>query len=326
MSPIDIHTLSSTHPGLVRPHNEDHSAVEETPNGTLCLVCDGMGGHAGGTEASHLAVDCILQYFNKETYPDVRQALKDALDFANLQIIGTASEKPELNGMGTTACILLLQNTKAWIAHAGDSRIYLYEAKTHRLHRLTKDHSYVQGLVDQGIIYEEEAENHPQKNVILKALGIKENLQPEVAAKPILPAQGDIFLLCSDGLSNMVSDQQIEMILSANMDLKQKETALMNHALASGGLDNITFQLIEITHSPHRKSVFESKSHPAETPKKKISSTIRSAILLLIALAGILTAVWMWKKPTLQPLQKNPSIHQTPHRIHQENDTINHTI
>jgi len=261
--------ISATDIGLVREANEDSCGTAETPNGILCIVCDGMGGHAGGAEASRIAVNCIIQYLSKETYPDIRQALREALDFANVQIIGAASENSELKGMGTTACVLLIQNDCVWLAHVGDSRIYLYVANDKHLYRLTKDHSYVQGLVDQGIIYEEEAEHHPDKNRILKALGIKEDLQPDIAERPVLPAKGDIFLNCSDGLSGMVYDKEIEAILSAKTELKEKETVLMTAAKSAGGLDNITFQLIKVSNSPHKKSVFESKNYSDKKLTKK---------------------------------------------------------
>jgi len=259
MNKIETLIFSATDIGLVRKTNEDRCASVETPNGVLCIVCDGMGGHAGGAEASRIAVDCVIQFFNKEIYPDIRKALKEALDFANLQILCTALEHSELKGMGTTACVLLVQDDCAWLAHAGDSRIYLYAAKEKRLHRLTKDHSYVQVLIEQGVIYEEEAENHPNKNRILKALGIKEDLQAEIAEHPVFPVKGDTFLICSDGLSGMVSDGEIQRILSEDTILQEKGTALMAAAKSAGGTDNITFQLIRIKCSPHKLSAFNSK-------------------------------------------------------------------
>ncbi len=289
----NIHSdiISATDIGLVREVNEDSCGVTETPNGTLCIVCDGMGGHVGGEEASRIAVSCIIQYFNKEVYPNIRQALKDALDFANLQIIGTALENPELEGMGTTACVLLIQNDQVWIAHAGDSRIYLYAAKEKQLHRLTKDHSYVQGLIEQGIISEDEEEKHPYKNRILKALGIKEELQSEIVKESILPAKNDIFLICSDGLSTMVSDKQIQAILSSKTNLQEKETALMSAAKNAGGLDNITFQLIRIGKSPHKQSEFESKNLFASKENKK--HNLLKYILFIIAILFLFASVFL---------------------------------
>jgi protein phosphatase len=130
------------------------------------------------------------------------------------------------------------------------------------LHRLTKDHSYVQGLIEQGIIYEEEAENHPDRNRILKALGIKEDLQAEIAEHPVFPAPDNIFLLCSNGLSSMVSNNQIQKILSYKTTLHEKETVLMSAVKSAGGTDNITFQLVKINQSPHKRSVFKSQNNP----------------------------------------------------------------
>jgi protein phosphatase len=294
---IDIKTqiLSATDVGLIRKANEDSYGTAETPNGTLCVVCDGMGGHAGGAEASRMAVNCIIQYLGKEIYPDIKQALKEALDFANVQIIGTASEHPELRGMGTTACVLLVRDDCVWLAHAGDSRIYLHAAREKRLHRLTKDHSYVQGLIDQGIISEKEAENHPNKNRILKALGIKEEVQADIAERPVRPAKGDIFLICSDGLSGMLSDKQIQAILSEKTTLQEKEAALMSAAKSAGGTDNITFQLIEITRSPHKKSVVESKNFAVSKVTRKRCS-LKYALFVMAGVIVLLTGILIGRK------------------------------
>ncbi|GHT62722.1 hypothetical protein AGMMS50239_16830 [Bacteroidia bacterium] len=297
-----LEILSATDTGLVRSQNEDSYGAAETPNGTLCVVCDGMGGHAGGATASKIATDCIIQSISKEIYPDIRQALKEALEFANMQVLGAAAEHPELQGMGTTACVLLVQDKQAWIAHAGDSRIYLYVASEKRLYRLTKDHSYVQGLVDQGIIYAEEAEMHPDKNRIVKALGIKETLNPEIPDKPVLPARGDIFLVCSDGLSGMVSDKEMEKILAGNTDIKAKKTALMKAAKTAGGMDNITFQLVIITGSPHRKSIFSGYSMSRQCGMSEKKHNIRNTLILAAIIAvSVLAGIWIGSKGKSQP-------------------------
>jgi serine/threonine protein phosphatase PrpC len=293
MNKIKFEVFSATDKGLVRKVNEDCCRTAETPNGYLYVVCDGMGGHAGGATASSIAVKCIIQYLSKEIYPDARQALADALEFANLQIIGTATEHPELHGMGSTVCVLLMQNEHVWLAHAGDSRIYLYVAQDKCLHRLTQDHSYVQGLVNQGIITDAEAERHPNKNRILKALGISEILNPEVCRQPVLPSKSDIFLICSDGLSGMVSDKLIEEILSEKKEMKLKEATLMSLAKSAGGTDNITFQMALITSSPYKKSVFESKNpfQPAKNPIIMHSWT-KYIIIAAIMVSGILIGVF----------------------------------
>jgi protein phosphatase len=259
MNTIKTQILSASDVGLVRTNNEDFCDTAETPNGTLCVLCDGMGGHAAGEVAAKLAVESVSDFFGKEKYAEPKNALNDALEFANLQICNAATQKPELHGMGTTACVLLQQDDKVFIAHAGDSRIYLFVEKTQKIKRLTNDHSYVQMLVNQGIITEKEAEKHPQKNQIVKALGITKKLYPEVAEKPILPAENDIFLLCTDGLSGMITDKEMKIILAKNDTLQQKSENLMSAAKAAGGTDNITFQLVKILKSPHKKSKFEGK-------------------------------------------------------------------
>lgn len=252
--------------GLVRKANEDDWGVAKTPNGYLFVVCDGMGGHVGGQEASRIAVECIIKTLQEEKYPNPLQALNEALQFANMQILGCAKNNPELKGMGTTACILLLQGNEAYIAHVGDSRIYLYLGKEKRLHRITRDDSYVQNLVDAGEISDDEAEHHPNKNRILKALGIKPELQPTFSRKPILTKNGDIFLICTDGLNGMISDHTIANVLSHNTLIAEKGKMLTNIALEEGGLDNITLQLIQISDSSYKKSEYK---HCDFNPKTK---------------------------------------------------------
>lgn len=278
--------------GNVRTAQEDsHDIAVCTPNGDVFVVCDGMGGHVGGKQASSIAVKSIIDYLKREKYGNPIQALNDALQFANLQILGYASEHPDLKGMGTTACILLLQNSEAYIAHVGDSRIYLYLGKEKQLHRITKDHSFVQALVDAGQITDVEAEHHPNKNRILKALGIKPDLSPSI--DQVHPKNGDVFIICSDGLSGMVPDAKIREVLMQNESIENKGETLINLALTAGGLDNITLELIQIVSSPHTKSVFKSYNPNAdngesEGPRNVLKKLIIAfSALLLCVLVGI---------------------------------------
>ncbi len=278
--------------GHVRTAQEDsHDIAALTPNGDVFVVCDGMGGHVGGKQASSIAVKSIIDYLKKERYPQPIQALNDALQFANMQILGYANEHPELKGMGTTACIVLLQDSEAYIAHVGDSRIYLYLGKEKKLHRITKDHSFVQTLVDAGQITDEEAEHHPNKNRILKALGIKPNLTPSF--DKVLPKNGDVFLICSDGLSGMISDSTMSEVLMQNMNIEDKGKALINLALNAGGLDNITLELIHIANSPHSKSVFRSynptSSKPSIHNRKMYISPLAVVTVIVLFLCFLLT-------------------------------------
>lgn len=251
--------------GNVRTAQEDsHDIAILTPNGDVFVVCDGMGGHVGGKQASSIAVKSIIEHLKKEKYDQPMQALNDALQFANMQILGYAKDHPELRGMGTTACIVLLQDTEAYIAHVGDSRIYMYMGKEQQLHRVTKDHSYVQTLVDAGQITDEEAEHHPNKNRILKALGIKPELVP--TCNVLHPKNGDCFLICSDGLNGMITDSTIKGVLKQDIPLADKGERLIQLALEAGGQDNITVELIQITSSPHTQSQFIS-FNPASTKR-----------------------------------------------------------
>ncbi len=277
--------------GNVRTAQEDsHDIAVLTPNGDVFVVCDGMGGHVGGKQASSIAVKSIIDYLKKERYPQPLQALNDALQFANMQIINYANMHPELKGMGTTACIVLLQDSEAYIAHVGDSRIYLYLGKEKQLHRVTKDHSFVQTLVDAGQITDEEAEHHPNKNRILKALGIKPDLRPSF--DKIRPKNGDMLLICSDGLSGMISDSMMREVLIQNMCIEHKGKTLINLALEAGGLDNITLELIHIANSPHSRSVFTSynptSSEPSIYNKRKYISTIVAVAVVVLVLCSLL--------------------------------------
>lgn len=289
--------------GNVRQAQEDsHDIAVMTPNGDVFVVCDGMGGHVGGKMASSIAVRSIIEHLKKEKYASPYEAMDGALQYANMQILGYANEHPELKGMGTTACILILQDDCAYIAHVGDSRIYLYLGKEKQLHRITKDHSFVQTLVDAGQIKDEEAEHHPNKNRILKALGIKPELQPtfNYQNKPILPKNGDIFLICSDGLSGMISEKTIANVLGSKLTIEQKGDLLIDKALKGedgypGGQDNITVELIKIDSSKHQKSEFKSYNPaPSKSKRKKGMSAGLWALIGVAVVAIIATVVFLW--------------------------------
>jgi serine/threonine protein phosphatase PrpC len=244
---------SLTNVGKVRSANEDNLGEAKTPNGDLFVVCDGMGGHVGGAQASSIAVNSIIQYFQREIYDNVIQAIDHALSFANEQIYASALNNPDLKGMGTTAVILLVRNEECFIGHVGDSRIYF--RSNGKLNRITKDHSFVQTLVDSGVIDDEDAENHPNKNQILQALGIAPAVKATISQSPILPKAGDMFLLCSDGLNGMVNDRDIERIMQEDNLMVTSEN-LITAALNEGGLDNITASLVLIEESTHTSSRF----------------------------------------------------------------------
>lgn len=247
--------------GLVRKANEDAFGSGQTRNGHVFVVCDGMGGHVGGATASSIAVKSILEFMDSQDLTDIPSGISSAIQFANEQIYATAQMDPNLKGMGTTCTVLVVHDHHVYIGHVGDSRIYLYTAGG--LHRITKDHSFVQSLVDQGIIPDSEAENHPRKNELLKALGIRPSIEPTVNQQPIEPKVGDVFMMCSDGLCGLVNDASMKKILREG-SLEQQATGLINAAKTAGGHDNITVQLIEITASPFTVSVF-TDMNPVDT-------------------------------------------------------------
>jgi len=254
---MEISLAYITDKGKVRAHNEDSYGIEEsTPNGKVYVVCDGMGGHVGGATASNLAVTSIIEYFRKEAYDNIFIAIDKALQFANEQIYVHTLAEPSLKGMGTTAVVLVIKNDDCYIGHVGDSRIYL---KTeNKLHRITKDHSFVQSLVDSGVITDDQAESHPQKNQILRALGHGSEVKGTVSSSVIKVQKGDVFMLCSDGLNGMIHDSVMEQMIDPE-NLEVSKLNLLNAAMENGGLDNITLVLVKVLSSGHYKhSVFES--------------------------------------------------------------------
>ena len=255
-------------------------------------------------------MESIISHIEAEKYASPIEALDGALQFANMQILRYAAENPEFKGMGTTACIVLMQGDDVWIAHVGDSRIYLYLGKEKQLNRITKDHSYVQTLVDAGEITDDEAEHHPNKNRIMKALGIKPELQPSFnhENRPVHPKKGDVFLICSDGLCGMIPDRTIERVLGEKLTLHEKgekliELAMIGEIVQPGGRDNCTLELIEVDNSPWNQSEFMSynpvpslkpEQEPVEeSPVRESSGLKRNKVLIVLAVLLVLVlAVW----------------------------------
>lgn len=232
--------------GRVRQENQDDYRAGELPGGAVwALVCDGMGGAKGGREASQGACNVIENFF-QEQYAQCGAGqeepfLKKALLYANRFVFQKAAHEEALAGMGTTAVCALVRSGNVYLCHAGDSRAYLI--RDGKLTQLTHDHSYVQELVDCGTITEEEAEHHPQKNIITKALGVDYRLEPEFTAAKL--KRKDRLLLCTDGLTNMVPVEEMEELLAQGTfyDLPDR---LIEAANAHGGSDNITALLLAV--------------------------------------------------------------------------------
>ncbi len=232
--------------GKTREMNQDFFYISDSLDEVqLYILADGMGGYNGGEIASKLAVTCAKNYIQnnfKETSKDKEsliQLVASSVEYANMIVYEKAKEKPELEGMGTTLEICLIYNNKVYIAHVGDSRIY--RIRKEFIRKLTQDHSYVQKLVSDGTITQEEANNHPKKNMLIRALGCNAFVEPDVAIKGFL--KEDILIICSDGLTNEVSQQDIYSIAKKDFERAPKE--LIDLANQNGGTDNITVVVIK---------------------------------------------------------------------------------
>lgn len=249
------HVAELTDKGCKRPVNEDWLTHFESPNGLVAVVCDGMGGHVGGKTASHTAVEAIQQFMMQERCGSPFELIVEAMNVASAAILSKAAQQPELTGMGATCVMLIVRDGKVYIGSVGDSRVYLI--RNRRIKQLTKDQSYVQMLLDAGTITHEQAEHHPRKNEITNALGLKGMQPATVLSEAINPDAGDCFLLCSDGLSGMVSDGDICKVVSRQADKSQQERVeeLVLRAKRNGGVDNITCQIVEFSVSPNAKAI-----------------------------------------------------------------------
>ena len=244
------HVAERTDVGCKRKTNEDFLDHFVCENGLVSVVCDGMGGHVGGAVASHVAVEAIRNFLCGTFIDDPKVAISKAIDVANEAILTRAMTQPELTGMGSTCVMLIVRDGKVYIGSVGDSRVYLVRER--KIRQLTKDQSYVQMLVDRGQLSPEDAERHPRKNEITNALGIQGMKPATVLPNAIFPEAGDCFLLCSDGLSGMVTDDEIQRIVSKQTEMGSQERAdtLVELARRNGGLDNITVQLVEFAVTP----------------------------------------------------------------------------
>jgi len=302
---MNLNHISKSVVGLVRSANEDFIGDFITKdNLRVFVVCDGMGGHVGGAKASQTAVNSISEYFNGNPSGIVQVALKEAIEFANIQIYGEAQTNPSLSGMGTTCVVLAEKDGLLYLAHVGDSRCYIFS--DNKLYRITKDHSYVQTLVDKGEISDAEMESHPRKNELTKALGISDSVEVEVVPDPIKAKKGDKFLLCSDGLTGLVTDKTITKTIRENSDLNSCVNQLIKLAEDGGGHDNISSDLIEVVESEHKNSSFVSKNNPSFnqtqtqdgiTEKKSSFNYAKVFVLSIILLVIIGGALLLLEKP-----------------------------
>lgn len=241
-----LNFYGATDKGLKREMNQDVFYTHKfNDNIGFAIVCDGMGGQSAGHVASDMVCNIVAEKlidsdFENADEKQIGDYIVTAISEANIQVYTKGNVEPGYKGMGTTVVLAVVVNDKAYVANIGDSRVYLLQEK--KLHQITKDHSLVQELFEQGKISEEQVTNHPNKNMITRAVGV--NLTVEIDYLSVSLGSDAKLLLCSDGLTNMVSDSDIEAVISNN-NAEDTCEKLINLANQAGGVDNITVAVIE---------------------------------------------------------------------------------
>ncbi|MFJ7677690.1 Stp1/IreP family PP2C-type Ser/Thr phosphatase [Peribacillus sp. NPDC097198] len=241
-----MRAIFKTDRGKVRQHNEDNGGVFSNPEGVrLAIVADGMGGHRAGDVASGMTIDLLKERWEEssgiETANDAENWLETQILLVNQLLFEHAEANLECKGMGTTIVAAICTDKFATIANIGDSRCYLYNESGFK--QVTEDHSLVNELVRSGQITKEDAEHHPRKNVLLRALGTE--LQVEMDITTVIFEEQDMLLLCSDGLTNKVSEVELEEMVNNGHSLEEKAQSLIEMANNYGGEDNITLVLVQ---------------------------------------------------------------------------------
>lgn len=236
-------SYGSTHVGQKRSINQDYIYFSDEPVGNLpnlYIVADGMGGHKAGDKASSFAVEEFVNYIQnaQEEHPLI--LMRNAMDCVNENLYHLAVSKPEFEGMGTTFVAAVVMDETMYVMNIGDSRLYIL---AEQLSQITMDHSLVEELVRSGQLTKEEAKNHPQKNVITRAVGVDSKVKADFFQISIEDVKS--ILLCSDGLTNMITEQTIKYVLENTKSIQNATDALIGLANDNGGLDNISVVIIE---------------------------------------------------------------------------------
>lgn len=228
-------------PGRLRERNED--AIAARPDIGLAVLADGMGGHQAGDVASRMAVDIVTRRITEHPAGPA-PAVEEAIQQANSAIYDAAQGRADYRGMGSTVVVALFSGSHLWVAHVGDSR--LYRLRDGRLEQLTRDHSLIQELVNRGLFTAEEARQSVAKNLVTRALGVDASVAPDITEETL--RVGDIYLLCSDGLNDVLSDEEIEQILTQHPDrLNEAAQRMIADANRRGGPDNVSVVLAQVT-------------------------------------------------------------------------------
>ena len=248
--------VSITDQGLVRKNNEDSLAVQPCGDHLLFAVADGMGGHAMGEVASKTALNYILstlpqEIIRTENQRDLVDLLHQTVVKANIKVFLESLKDPGYYGMGTTLTLGVLRDWRLYLSHIGDSRAYLLHGS--RMDRLTLDHTLVQQMVEEGMLSETDAQVHPKRHVLTRSLGVNEYVIPDTTSFDI--SEGDILLLCTDGLHGYVSEKEIKEILRKHKDLELCGQQLIQAANRSGGHDNVSVVLVHCDRKKNKETV-----------------------------------------------------------------------
>lgn len=238
-----LKTFSVTNIGRKRKLNQDYVYTSEGSVGNLpnlFIVADGMGGHNAGDYAAKLAVTTMVEEIALSAEEDPKALLLMAVEKANAMVKGSAGKAPELEGMGTTVVAACCRGRSLSVANVGDSRLYVVGG--HKIRQITRDHSWVEDMVRSGGMLREEARNHPDKNIITRAVGAEDTVRADFFSVEL--EEGDIVLMCTDGLTNMLGDEEIRMVLDGARDIVEKAEELVRRANENGGRDNISVILI----------------------------------------------------------------------------------
>ncbi|MBW2722799.1 MAG: Stp1/IreP family PP2C-type Ser/Thr phosphatase [Deltaproteobacteria bacterium] len=276
-----IESASLSDVGQVRSSNQDYCDDFLSPSGNrLLVVADGMGGHRGGATASRIATETIGEVFMRAT-EESSEILYEALTEANRRVHQQSIDDPELRGMGTTVVALLFDTEGCvWVAHVGDSRAYRLHADG--MEQITQDHSVVGEMVRRGLITAEEAEVHPRRNEILRSVGVEGQVEIDVAQ--VVTAPGDFFILCSDGLTGLVSDLEIARIVQSETP-ENAARQLVDLANDLGGHDNITVQVARVPSDETQSVNFDQSIQPDEpeaVPYGWIAGLAAAFIVLIV--------------------------------------------
>lgn len=235
-----------TNKGIVRTKNQDYIYISDKEDCKLYIIADGMGGANAGDIASSMAVQTAKQYildnYTEKNEIEIKEMIRTALGFANKKVYEMSLENEEYEGMGTTIIILLIIGNKIYIGHIGDSS--LYRIRKNIIRKITKDHTYVQNLIDNKEITPKQARNHPKRHMLTKALGCESFVEPDIIMKKI--EKDDYILLCTDGLTNLLKDKEIFNEINEKKDCKLIVETLVDIANNRGGFDNISIILIKI--------------------------------------------------------------------------------